>query len=361
MEPPVVIALALVAGVVVVAAIMVLVVRSVRRTVAAALASSARVEPDPQAAATLRELGSLNAELAHINSLVEADARDRAEQQGRLEQGLRQTLDASRRLNDTTGALRNALAGAKSRGQWGERMADDVLRAAGFVEGVNYRTQTAVAGGAIPDFTFLLPDDQLLHMDVKFPLDNYVRSLEATSPTERDVLRVAFLRDMRNRVRELGGRGYVDGAATLDVVLLFVPNESIYSFVLEHDADLVDVALRQQVVLCSPFTLFAVLAIIRQAVEQFRVEQTGDEVLRRLSTFTVQWGKFSDALDAVGRRFESTQKAFDELAGVRRRQLQRTLHDVDALRRERGLGPDDEVAGSVARLDPGELVERPTG
>ena len=36
----------------------------------------------------------------------------------------------------------------KARGQWGERMAEDVLRLAGFVEGVNYRKRQALAGRA---------------------------------------------------------------------------------------------------------------------------------------------------------------------------------------------------------------------
>ena len=50
-------------------------------------------------------------------------------------------------LTETTQSLREALSSTKARGQWGERMAEDVLRLAGFVEGVNYRKQHAIAGG----------------------------------------------------------------------------------------------------------------------------------------------------------------------------------------------------------------------
>ena len=99
-------------------------------------------------------------------------------------------------------------------------------------------------------------------------------------------------------------------------MLLFIPNEGIYSFIHEHDTQLVDVALSQNVVLCSPFTLFSVLAVIRQAVDAFLVERTSDQILECLAGFGAQWGKFSDAVDLLGRRFESTQKAYDDLAGV---------------------------------------------
>lgn len=342
-------------GVAVGAAVLALVaLAATRRAVGTAL-SDAGGRIEDHSASTFHELGEMTAELRRVNALVAAMQGERAEQQGRLEAGLRQTFEASRALNDTTQSLRQALAGSRSRGQWGERMADDVLRLAGFVEGVNYRKQQALAGGTIPDFTFLLPRDRVLHMDVKFPLDNYLRHLEAESPRDAEAYRSAFLKDMRARVRELSGRAYIDADTTVDAVLLFIPNESIYGFIHQHDPALVDAALGQKVVLCSPFTLFAVLAVVRQSVDLFMVERAGDEILQSLAAFTGQWDKFSDAIDLVGRRFDSTQKAFDELAGPRRRQLQRAVDQVDALRAQRGL----EQPGRDERLDPAHLLEPP--
>ena len=229
----------------------------------------------------------------------------------------------SARLADTTQSLRQALANPKARGQWGERMADDVLRAAGLVEGISYRKQSATAAGTIPDFTFLLPGGRVLHMDVKFPVDNYLRYLEAHADRERDQHAVAFVRDVRARVRELSGRVYIDPDDTLDEVLLFIPNEAVYAFVHQHDRDLVEVALRQKVVLCSPCTLFSVLAVIRQAVEQTQLQRTSDEILGCLAAFETQWGKFADALDKVGRSLDTVRRSWDDLSGTRRRQLER--------------------------------------
>src|SRR5215471_4872709 len=164
-------------------------------------------------------------------------------------------------------ALRNAAVEAHMGDVRAElaRMADDVLRAAGLVEGISYRKQSATAAGTVPDFTFLLPGGRVLHMDVKFPVDNYLRYLEAASDRERDQYAIAFVRDVRARVRELSGRVYIDPDDTLDEVLLFIPNESVYAFVHTQDRELVEVSLRQKVVLCSPCTLFSVLAVIRQA------------------------------------------------------------------------------------------------
>ncbi len=126
-------------------------------------------------------------------------------------------------LTENTRQLREALASQKVRGQWGERMAEDVLHLAGFLEGVNYRRQATLAGsGGRPDFTFLLPNGLVMHMDVKFPLDNYVRFLEAESDLDRRRHRDQFLRDVRDRVRELTDARLprrVDGNGRLPVAL----------------------------------------------------------------------------------------------------------------------------------------------
>src|SRR5439155_3018583 len=131
------------------------------------------------ARAGIRELSEVRSTVERLQTYVQEFERDRDAKFGYLAGQLKMAGQQTAVLTDTTARLREVLAGSKSRGQWGERMAEDVLHAAGLVEHVNYRKQTATADGGIPDFTFLLPGDQVCHMDVKFPLDNYVRALES--------------------------------------------------------------------------------------------------------------------------------------------------------------------------------------
>lgn len=294
----------------------------------------------------------LGDELRRLTELVSSTARDRAESHGMLSAQIRAAGEQTARLAETTGALREALASSKARGQWGERMAEDVLRAAGFVEGVSYVRQRALPGGGIPDYTFLLPRGMTLHMDVKFPLDNYLRWLRAEAEPEREAARVQFLRDVRTCIRGLAARGYADPATAVDSVLLFIPNEQLFAFVQEHDPALLDKALGHKVVCCSPLTLFAVLAVVRQAAEQFRLERTSDEALQLLGRFSAQWDKFTGELDRLGRQLETARRTYDEITGPRRRQLERPLDRIDALRRERGLDLPAPASPDVAP-DPG--------
>jgi DNA recombination protein RmuC len=122
--------------------------------------------------------------------------------------------------------------------------------------------------------------------------------------------------------------------------LLFIPNESVYSFIHENDPELLDRSLTAKVVLCSPSTLFAVLAVVRQAVDNFQLERTSGEILTCLTRFRKQWDKFSDQIDRVGKSLDASQRAFDELDGTRRRQFERELDRIDALQSAVGLESD---------------------
>src|SRR3546814_4027187 len=107
----------------------------------------------------------------------------------------------------------------------------DVCSSDLMVEGVTYRKQTAITGGPIPDVTFLLPGGRVLHMDVKFPVDNNLRHLEATTDAEREHTAKAFLRDVKSRITEITGRGYIQPDETLDQVHMFITNKSDWSII----------------------------------------------------------------------------------------------------------------------------------
>ncbi len=265
---------------------------------------------------------SIHVDLDRLNALVRSLGEATAQRFGQVDQSLRAHTEITSTLSSTTQSLREALASSNSRGQWGERMAEDIIRAAGLLEHKQYVKRRAVegAGQGIPDFTFLLPKGHVLFMDVKFPMAAYLRYLDAGSDAERSAHRATFLRDVRLRVRELARREYAkaDERPSIDNVLLFVPNETLSSFIHENDPDLIDEAMRQQVIICSPLTLFAYLGIVRQAFDNFMIEQTSQEILALLGTFGQQWGKYTESLDKVKRQFDTVSRSFDELATTRR-------------------------------------------
>jgi DNA recombination protein RmuC len=298
----------------------------------------------------------VRSDIDRLTTLVNQLGEATSERFGQVDSSLRAHAEVTQHLTSTTQSLREALASPNNRGQWGERMAEDIIRAAGFIEHKQYRKRTAVSGSGqgIPDFTFMMPKGQVLFMDVKFPMAAYLRFLDATTEAEKATHRATFLRDVRMRVKELARREYAasDDRPAVDNVLLFVPNETLSAFIHETDPALIDDAMRQNVVICSPLTLFAFLGIIRQAFDNFVMEQTSQEMLQLLGKFAQQWGKYTESIDKVKRQFDTVSRSFDELATTRRRALERPLKDLEALRLDRNVAVDGELfAAEVLEME----------
>jgi len=218
-------------------------------------------------------------------------------------------------------------------------MAEDVLRLVGFAENINYLKQSSLDTRATrPDFTFLLPQGLKVNMDVKFPLDYYMKFLEEQSDAIKESYRQQFLKDVRQRVKEVTTRDYIDTTNnTVDYVLVFIPSEQIYCFIHENDHSILDDSMKQKVILCSPLTLYAMLAVIRHAVENFNLRSTEAKILSLFGTFTKQWDEFKKSMDIMGKKIKQAYDEYDSLTSTRRRLLERPLSQIDTLRKERGI------------------------
>ncbi|MFH1824523.1 MAG: DNA recombination protein RmuC [Candidatus Firestonebacteria bacterium] len=275
--------------------------------------------------------------LQNVQNLMVSLEKDREQKFGEISTLVKSSTEQVSKLSDVTNQLNTALASSKIRGQWGERMAEDVLRLAGFMEGINYLKQKSLEKtNTRPDFTFLLPNGLKLNMDVKFPLDNYLHYFEAGGETEMQNYKSQFLRDVRSRIKEVTTRDYINPEEnTIDYMIVFIPNEQVYAFINENDRTILDDALKNKVVLCSPLTLYAILAVIRQAIDNFKMEKTASQVLVLLNTVSKQWTNFIECFDDLGKKIENVQKEYNALISTRKNQVEKTLRQIEELKVQR--------------------------
>ncbi len=255
------------------------------------------------------------------------------EKYGQVSAAISNIATQSENLRKTTEQLKIALSGSQQRGQWGERIAEDILRHVGLVEGVSYIKQRQVEGGrSRPDFTFILPENLKVNMDVKFPISRYLEFLAADADPQRESAKKTFLNSVRARIKEVTTREYINpDDNTVDYVLVFIPNEQVYAFIHENDSTILDDALRQKVVLCSPLTLYAMLALIRQAIDNFNLRKSSTEIQALLAGFSQQWTSFISCMDNMGKKLDSAKEEFDKLATTRKHKLESQLRKIDQL------------------------------
>ena len=283
-----------------------------------------------------KETTIIDRELKALHTYIEKTDKDRIRTFTQLDTTIKDQAGNMTNLQKSTENLNAILQSGQSRGQWGERMAEDILKSAGFIENIQYmRNKTMSSNSNRPDFTFLLPENRILNMDVKFPFAAFIRYLDSDDEKIKLNFKNEFIRDAKQRVKEILTRGYIDPEnGTLDYVLLFIPNEQVYGFIHEHAPDFLDDALRQKVVLCSPYTLFAILGVIRQTLENFNLSQKTNEILTTLAIFSDEWEKYKISTEKVAKSMELSNKNFEEIIGVRMRALDARIKDIHKIRND---------------------------
>ena len=290
----------------------------------------------------------LKEQLEQYQKLLRDLERDRAEKYGSLENELKNASLTTAKLQEATNNLNNILGNNQKRGQWGERMAEDIIRYAGLVEGVNYRKQTKLDTVATkPDYTFFLPDDHKINMDVKFPLDNYQNMVESQTDAEREVCRKEFEKNVKGRIKEIKNRDYINPAEnTLDFVLLFIPNEQVFGFIQAEMSGVMDEALQQKVVLCSPFTLYAMLSVVRQAFENFRYEKDLKRIIQTIEQFAKIYERCKLRFDEIGKSIEKLEGIYADVREKSFKQLDSKIRQIDQYKKGSHMaleGADDIV------------------
>lgn len=307
-----------------------------------------------------------------VGQAIDQTKKQIDEQMSRLESEIRQLREINSEkfgsvdsavagLAQQTQALNKVLSSSQGRGNWGEKMLEDILMQSGFERGINYEMQEKLEAGGKPDYTFFLPPDRVLYLDSKFPMENYLKYFEAQDDNTRKIMKDAFIKNVEERVKELEKRDYVtqSGANALDYVLLFIPNEGILGFIQQHKPSLIDESVAKRVVLCSPLTLYAFLGVVRQATASFHMEQNANDVLRLLTNFGKAWGNYVKNLKDIARHFETMQKKLKAVTtGKVFTSVNKPLREIDELAQSRGISADNsamkELDAALAEADAAE-------
>lgn len=226
-------------------------------------------------------------------------------------------------LKISTEKLRNLLSNNQLRGSFGEQIADDLLKMAGFVIGQNYtRNESQASHDTRPDFTILLPDQTKINIDVKFPYNSLKNSVEAEDPIEKKKHFLTFKQDVKEKIKQVCTREYINPEdKTVDFVILFIPNEMIFSYIYENMTDVWEEAMRKKVILAGPFSFTAILRMVKQAYTNFRYQENLQHIIGLIQRFDSEYQKYSSSVDTLGDRLASVNKQYEIVSTTRNRQL----------------------------------------
>jgi DNA recombination protein RmuC len=285
--------------------------------------------------------------LTRVDQRLEAAERERVEAYSRLSE---QVIA----LGSTASTLSRALRTPAVRGRWGEMQLRRVVEISGMLHRCDFDEQPGLVGdnGRLrPDLVVHLPGGKQIVVDAKTPLEAFLEAQECADEEQRSLRLQGHARQVREHMDRLGSKAYWDELRNSpEMVVMFLPGETLFGAALQQDLTLIEHGLEQRVLLASPITLIALLTTVAHSwrhealTENYReVAELGKEFYERLATF-------ADRFDDVRKRLDGAVQAYNEAAGSFESRV------LVSARRLREL--DVTTAPELSPADPIERVPR---
>ncbi|MBI4239505.1 DNA recombination protein RmuC [Candidatus Uhrbacteria bacterium] len=269
-------------------------------------------------------------EIAETRERMEKSDQQRIATFSTIKQELDTHKDIMHQLRGSTDDLKKILSNNQLRGAFGEQVAENLLKMAGFVVGQDYiYNKEQESTDTRPDYTLFLPDKTKINIDVKFPYAALMKMSSTDDKQEKELHTRQFATDVKQKIKQVTNRDYINPEdKTVDFVVLFIPNEMIFSFIYDQLHEVWEEAMQRKVIMTGPFSFTAILRMVKQAYSNFRYQENLHHVIGLIQKFEIEYGKFSESLDTLGDRLESVKKQFDAVSKTRSNSLQKVINQI---------------------------------
>jgi DNA recombination protein RmuC len=222
-------------------------------------------------------------------------------------------------LGSSATTLANALRTPAVRGRWGELQLRRVVEMAGMLQRCDFDEQPGLFsdnGRLRPDLIVHLPGGKQIVVDAKVPLEQFLEAQTTTDEASRATRLQGHARQVRDHMDRLAAKAYWDQLGNSpEMVVMFLPGESLFSTALQQDLTLIEHGLQQRVLLASPLTLIALLTTVAHSWRQEALTENYREVARLGKEFYERLATFADRFDEIRKRLDGAVQAYNEAAG----------------------------------------------
>ncbi|MFH1269803.1 MAG: DNA recombination protein RmuC [Candidatus Omnitrophota bacterium] len=226
------------------------------------------------------------------------------EQLGKLEKTNQQIVEISRDIS----SLQELLRAPKFRGSMGEVLLENLLSQV--LPKDHYQMQYRFKSSDAVDAVIRI-GERLVPVDAKFSLENFQKMLEAQDEQQKNAHRRKFIQDVKNRVDEIAAKYILPDENTYDFALMYIPAENIYYEVIIKE-DLFSYGMSKKVIPVSPNTFYAYLQVICLGLKGLKIEENAKNILKSLSTLTVEVGKFKEDFDTLGKHLSGASSKYGD-------------------------------------------------
>lgn len=281
-----------------------------------------------------QKLGAKKDEIEHLVNEVKEEVhksnQDRVSSHSALTQALKDHKETTDELSKNTDRLGRVLSNNQLRGQWGEQIAEELLKMAGFVNETDYvKNKAQQEARTRPDFTILLPEGLKINVDAKFAYNNLMEWQKSEDAEAKNNYMKLFRNDVKDKIKQIASREYINPADnTVDFAILFVPNEMIFSFIYEQMSDVWIEGMKQKVIFAGPLNFTAILRLIRQAHSNFKYQKNIHKIIRLINEFFDEFTKYNVEFEKIGERITSLSDQYQRVDITRTKKLVGTVDKI---------------------------------
>jgi len=211
--------------------------------------------------------------------------------------------EVSRSMKD----LQDYLKSPKLRGNIGEQVLTDLI--AQMFPKTGYVLQHHFKGGSIVDAA-IKTQAGVLPIDSKFPMENFQKIYQATSPSEKSLARSSFIRDVKRHLRDISGKYILPDEGTLDFALMYIPSESVY-YEIVNEEEIMSLSRDARVFPVSPTTLYANLQTILLSLEGQKIAGKTAEVFTLLRAVQKDYEKLNENFTLLGKHLTNAYNSMN--------------------------------------------------
>jgi DNA recombination protein RmuC len=214
----------------------------------------------------------------HLNQSMTTSRQHTVESLQKLNERLVVIDTAQRNITDLASqvtSLQGVLTNKQQRGAFGQGRMELIVQ-----DGLPkscYEFQFTLSNKSRPDCAVFLPDRRPLVIDAKFPLEAITAFRDAKGEDERKQAAARLRQDLGRHVGSIADKYLIPGE-TQDLALMFVPSESIYADLHDGFDDVVQKAFRSKVVIVSPSLLMLAIQVVQQIQRDSRMREAADQI-----------------------------------------------------------------------------------
>jgi len=228
--------------------------------------------------------------------------------------------EAQLQIQKEAANLVTALRKPTVRGKWGEFHLRRVVELAGMVEHCDFDLQHSVStdgGNLRPDLVVHLAGGRNIVVDAKTPLDAYLNAVETEDPEQKEKFLKSHVRQVRDHVRQLSSKSYHDQFALApDMVILFLPAESILYEASHNDPTLLEFGIENRVLIATPMTLIALLHGVATGWRQDTIAKNAQQISKLGQELYERICKYAEHFSKVGSRLNSAVTSYNQAVGT---------------------------------------------